>query len=327
MFELSDAEREREYSPSSAIGGNYQPYIQAYVRQSLAARESTLALGARWVDLRYGPAPSQRMDLCLPASAAVATTSAAAGVSSIARNNQGRVGLLVYIHGGYWQELSARDSLFAAAHAVAQGLAFCALDYTLAPAAKVGDIVADCRRAVQTLVAQAHIWGIDPSRIVLAGSSAGAHLAAMVCLPALEGPVSAAPGSAAAAVQLDSAAQVATEAWRPRAVVLLSGIYVLAPLIGTSINEALGMDDKEAQALSPALLDLRGFPAVLVAWGEIETQAFKQQSQRFAGLLHAQGTRCEAHQVAGRNHFDIALDLADPHTPLGQRTLALFDHT
>ncbi len=326
MLELNDAEREREYSPSSAIGGNYQPYIQAYVQQSLAARERTQALGARWVELRYGPTPSQRMDLCVPASVARSTPGAVPPAASDACPSQGGIGLLVYIHGGYWQELSARDSLFAAAHAVAHGLAFCALDYTLAPAAKVGEIVAECRRAVQTLVAQASTWGIDPGRIVLAGSSAGAHLAAMACLPALEGPALAASGSAVGAAQRHEEAQLPTEAWRPRAVVLLSGIYELAPLIGTSINQALGLDDAQARALSPALLGLHGFPEALLAWGEIETQAFKQQSQHFAALLHAQGTPCEALQAAGRNHFDIALDLADPETPLGRRTLALFDH-
>lgn len=327
MFELNDAEREREYSPSSAIGGNYQPWIQAYVQQSLAARERTQALGARWVELRYGSAPSQRMDLCLPRSAMAAGPCAVPEASAVAGDGHGGVGLLVYIHGGYWQELSARDSLFAAAHAVAHGLAFCALDYTLAPAAKLGDIVAECRRAVQTLVAQARKWGVDPSRIVLAGSSAGAHLAAMVCLPAPEGPVLAEPVLAAAVAHGGAAVPASTTAWRPRAVVLLSGIYVLTPLIGTSINQALGLDDSEAQALSPALLDLRGFPEALLAWGEIETRAFKQQSQHFAALLHAQGMHCESLQVAERNHFDIALDLADPGTLLGRRTLALFDHT
>ena len=41
-------EREREYSPSSCIGGNYQPFIAAYKTQSSDARAHCQRLGATW---------------------------------------------------------------------------------------------------------------------------------------------------------------------------------------------------------------------------------------------------------------------------------------
>ncbi len=280
---LAQAERERAYSPSSCIAGNYQPFIAAYAEQSLAARVRTLGLGARWLDVRYGAEAAQRMDLCLPAAQGSAGT-----------------GLLVFVHGGYWQELSARNSLFAAAHCVEHGLAFCALDYTLAPQASIAEIVAECRAAMQVLHAQAPQWGIDPARIVVAGSSAGAHLAAMTCL---------APG------------------WKPHAGVLLSGIFQLEPLVGTSINQALGLDVQEARAQSPLLQPVQGFPQTLLCWGQIETDAFKAQSQHFAHALQTAGTPCAMMEVATRNHFDLALDLADPRTTLGRHTLSLLGVT
>lgn len=286
---LDDAQRERAYSPSSCIGGDYRPFVAAYAEQSRAAHTRARALGARWQEVRYGSAGAQRMDLCLPPAAPA----------------QG-AGVLVFIHGGYWQELSARDSLFAAAQCAERGLAFCALDYTLAPAAGVGDIVAECRAALQTLATQAAQWGIDAARIVVAGSSAGAHLAAMCCL-----------------ARWQDASGEWPRPFEPRAAVLLSGIYRLDPLVGTSINDALGLNVAQAQALSPALHALRGFPPALVCWGEIETDAFKAQSRRFAAALQAQGRPCHSMEVAARNHFDLALDLADPGTALGQRTFDL----
>jgi arylformamidase len=275
-------EREREYSPSSCIGGDYQPFIAAYEAQSLEARRLTESRGARWHELRYGDAPAQRIDLCLPAQA----------------SPMQRVPLLVFIHGGYWQELSARDSLFAAAGCVEAGLAFAAIDYTLAPQAGVPQIVRECGAAIEALAACGPSLGFDPRHIVVAGSSAGAHLAAMAALPgAVQAPL--------------------------RGVVLVSGIYDLRPLVGTSINDALGLDEATARQVSPALHSVRGFPRTVVAWGAVETREFKRQSREFAAQLQKEGTACETVEIPARNHFDVILDLANPGTLLGARTLAL----
>ena len=111
---------------------------------------------------------------------------------------------------------------------------------------------------------------------------------------------------------------------RPRSVVLVSGIYALEPLIGTTVNAALGLDAAAARALSPLLHPLVGFPSAVLCWGEIETQAFKTQSLDFAAALRRAGTPCTAFEVPQRNHFDVVLDLADTGTTLGRRMLDLF---
>ena len=280
---LAPEARERAYSPSSCIGGDYQPFIDAYVRESEAAAQRASALGGTWLWSAYGDAPSQRIALCLPPRAAI-------------RSPQKGAPLLVFIHGGYWQELSALDSRFAAAACVERGVAFAAVDYTLAPKASVGAIVGECRAAMHWLAAHAHEWSIDASRIVVAGSSAGAHLAAMAALPG------------------------ATTMPPPAAVVLVSGIFELEPLIGTGINDALAMSAADARAQSPALAMLDGFAPALVAWGAVETDAFKHQSRHFAAALGRAGTACATLEVAARNHFDVVLDLADPSSALGRAT-------
>jgi arylformamidase len=281
------AEREREYSPSSCIGGDYRPFVAAYRERSAAARRATLARGARWQRHAYGPGPAQGIELCLPPQQEANATA-----------------LLLFVHGGYWQELSAADSLFAAEACVARGFAFAALDYTLAPAATVATIAEECSRAFSWLVAHAAGLGLDARRIVIAGSSAGAHLAAMTAL--------AAAGSAGAVA--------------PHAMVLVSGIYWLEPLIGTSIDQALQLSPASARAASPGLMPvttLAAAPPALLCWGEVETAAFKQQGRAFAAHLRAAGARCEDFEAPGRNHFDVILDLADGSTPLGTRVMAL----
>ena len=283
---LSLEEREREYSPSSCIGGNYAPFLDEYATLSKAALES----GSRHVELAYGSAAAHKLDLFLPEP----------------NDSDQLPPLLLFIHGGYWQELSKASSLFAARDCTAAGIAFAAIDYTLAPQACVHDMVLECRQALRWLHQHAQELGFDPERIVVAGSSAGAHLAAMCCLRAWED---------------DADLPVGT----PAAAILVSGVYELEPLIGTSINEALSLDLASAQAVSPQGLDLTGFPPSIISWGEVETSEFKRQSQSFADALQSQGAlRLPLIEVPARNHFNVILDLARPNTSLGDATHALF---
>ncbi|MGG5151008.1 alpha/beta hydrolase [Alcaligenes aquatilis] len=283
---LSAQEREREYSPSSCIGGNYAPYIEDYATLSAAALQS----GSRHTELAYGSAAAHKLDLFLPAP----------------RDSESLPPLLLFIHGGYWQELSKASSLFSAPDCTNAGIAFAAIDYTLAPQASVHDIVLECRQALRWLYEHGKELGFDPQRIVVSGSSAGAHLAAMCCLRGWKDDPDLPVGAPAAAV-------------------LVSGIYDLQPLIGTSINEALSLDVDSARAISPQLLDLNGFPPTIVSWGEIETSAFKRQSQAFADVLNALGAQyLPPIEMPARNHFDVIVDQARPNTRLGDATQALF---
>jgi arylformamidase len=265
---LSDLDRESEYSPSSCIGGDYLPFVRAYTSLSVKAVAETQACNAQWVRLGFGNQPHQFIDLCVPVVA------------------DGLVPVVVFIHGGYWQELSSDDSLFAATAFTGAGTAFAAINYTLAPAASLDDIVTECGNALKMLADRASEFNIDTSRVVVCGSSAGAHLAAMT----------------AGVIPL-------------RGVVLVSGIYWLEPLIGTSINDALALDVDAARRNSPGLLPVGQFPPAVVCWGEIETSEFKRQSREFADRLREAG-RVEMFEVPDRNHFDVILDLADTNSML-----------
>jgi arylformamidase len=290
---LSLEEREREYSPSSCIGGDYRPFLAAYSTLSRQSHADAVAAGGVWRRLSYGTKSSQGIDICLPKRDVVAA----------------KTSLLIFIHGGYWQELSAADSHFAAAGCIANGHAFAAIDYTLAPQATVAEIIQECRVAVRYVMLHADELGIDAAHIVLAGSSAGAHLAAMAALPAV----------------LDN------EPSNPQpiqACILVSGVYDLQPLVGTSINDAIGLTLESAKNVSPALISLNNFPKhSIVCYGDNETAEFKRQSNDFAGLLSHAGVNCSSFEVSNRNHFDVIFDLSNDQTPLGKHALALLKLT
>ena len=207
-----------------------------------------------------------------------------------------RPGLLVFIHGGYWQELSKNESAFLAPVWCDIGIAHAVVGYTLAPQASLHQIVAECVSAITWLQAHAGELGFDARRIVVAGSSAGAYLAA-ACARAATHPLA--------------------------GVVLVSGIYDLAPLLDTSINAALGLQPADVPLLNLRAADIAKTP-VVVAWGEVETSEFKRQSRELARDIQACCGACAVFEIPGRNHFDVVHALADSGAPLFQATLDLF---
>jgi len=279
---LTDAAREREYSPSSCVGGDLQPFLAEYSERSAASRSWCRQQGFDLQTLNYGPLDSQSIDVVTPGGDPAP--------------------LVVFIHGGYWQELSKLDSFGPAQGLLSRGVAYAAVDYTLAPSATLEEIIAECRQAMAMIREAADELGIDAQRIVVAGSSAGAHLTAMV--------------------SLDPDAS-----WRPAAMVLLSGIYELEPLVGTPINNALDLDLEASHRSSPARLRITSPPSTLVAWGANETDQFKRQSRLFAQSLLAAGAQTIEHEVAGRNHFDILTDLGREASELGAAVHRLIEST
>lgn len=282
---LSDSDRERAYSPSSCLpDGDYRPFVESYRAESIRSRALVEASGSATIQtLRYGDGIAQTIDIAVP------------------NDVSGEVPVLVFFHGGYWQELSKAESFFPAWSAIEQGWAYAAVDYTLAPEATLDEIVDECRQAMETVRSEAARLGLDPSQIVVAGSSAGAHLAAMVGL-----------------TQRSRHARLA-------GAVLVSGVYDLEPLLGTSINEALGLDRATALRNSPLFADVAGFPTTVLAYGDNETSEFMTQTLSFAHLLEAAGVEVSAVCVEDRNHFDVIMDLAEPDSVLGSLVATMMD--
>ncbi len=268
--------RDREYSPSVLVS-DLSWYLREYAARSAQARK-TLS----WRVCAYGPSPAEQL-IFFPAAEPDAP-------------------LHVYIHGGYWQELSKEDSCFAAPDFVARGAAFAAIGYGLAPAHRLDEIVAMVRRGVRWLYDNAPGLSVDPGSIFLSGSSAGAHLVAM-CL--LDHPD---PGSVRLADVVHGAS-------------LLSGVYDLEPLVRTYVGEAMGLTAAEAVRNSPVRLPHGRFPPLIIARGENETKAFADQHDRFVRALHDAAAPVTDMVVTPRNHFDLPFELGDPASPLGRATL------
>jgi acetyl esterase/lipase len=86
--------------------------------------------------------------------------------------------LIVWVHGGAWRAGSKSDVPHARFTSLGFGVA--SVDYRLSPVAKFPAQVHDIKGAIRYLRAKAELYGYDPAKIVIAGSSAGGHLAALV---------------------------------------------------------------------------------------------------------------------------------------------------
>lgn len=136
-----------------ADGASY-PSKWAALAQDFRAHMS--AEGRAELDVRYGPAQREMLDLFHPA-----------GVAK---------GLAFFVHGGYWMAFDKSSWSHLAAGALKRGWAVCLPSYTLAPEARIADIGRQVAAAIK--FAADRVQG--PLR--LAGHSAGGHLVTrMVC--------------------------------------------------------------------------------------------------------------------------------------------------
>ncbi len=194
------------------------------------------------------------------------------------------VGLMVFIHGGYWHLFGPRDFSHLAAGALARGFAVAMPGYTLAPAARIGAMV----REIAVAVGEASRRVAGP--ILIAGHSAGGHLAARM---ACEG-----------VLHEDVAERVAV-------VMPISPLSDLGPLRETSMNADLKIDAMEAMDESPAfLLNDEAMPVHVWVGGD-ERPAFLDQA-RWLG----EGWGVPVTVEADKHHFDVIEGLERADSPL-----------
>lgn len=274
-------ELDRQFSARGTVP-DITPFVTAYRTES----ERMVATLPSVRDVAYGPSPDETLDIFpVPGTA--------------------RAPVFVFLHGGYWRALSKDDSCFMAENFARHGIAVVAVNYGLAPDTTIPEIVAQVRRSVAWVWRNGAAHGLDPARIVVAGSSAGGHLTGMVLARGWH---------AAAGVPEDVV----------KGAFPVSGLFDLSLIPRTHINEWARLDDATARAASPLFhLPERGCPLVL-AYAASETAEFKRQSHAYRDAWAAKGFPVRCFEVPERNHFDVILDWMSPGTALTRAALELF---
>lgn len=211
--------------------------------------------------------------------------------------------LHVFIHGGYWQALDKAEQSFVARCLTEDGISVALLNYPLCPDVTLDAIVAEVRQAILWLSRNAASLGADPSRMTISGHSAGGHLVAML-------------------MATDWTAAGARDPIR--AGVAVSGVFELAPLIDTTINQKVGIDEAVAARMSPSRLKPSSRAPLLLVVGEKESHdGFHWQTDELIYRWQDAGPRLERLTLAGADHFTVLEGYADRASPLYRRLLPL----
>lgn len=139
--------------------------LAAVMEPHVPAAEVTERRGMRYPVANARPgSTSKKLDLFLPAEAS------------------GPLPLVVWIHGGAWLSGSRNDVEPYLRILAGRGWAAAGVDYTVSPRGIYPQAVREVTAAVAFLRERSAEFGLDPHRIVLAGDSAGAQLAAQLAV-------------------------------------------------------------------------------------------------------------------------------------------------
>jgi len=278
---MSPAELDRQYNPRMTVP-DHTDFLLRWARRSAEVRARLQCE----TDLRYGVTPAETIDV-FPAAHVGAP-------------------LFAFLHGGYWRALDKSDFSFLAPAFVDAGVTLAVVNYGLAPAVGIEEIVR------QTLRACAWLWrneaglGADPKRLYVGGHSAGGHLTAMMV----------------AAKWSCYARDLPDDLFRGG--VCISGLYDLTLLAQAPfLREVLNLDESGARHVSPvSYRPARNVP-LLTAVGALESGEFRRQNS----LIARTWPHCPVRDVAmpGKHHFSIVEALGDADSALFGETRRFMD--
>lgn len=216
--------------------------------------------------------------------------------------------LIVFLHGGFWilGDLDSHDRT-ARLLALTADAAVLAVHYRRAPEAKWPAAVDDAVEAVRWATSRAELLDIDPTRVAVAGDSAGGNLAALAALRLRLSGAHVPRAMLLAYPNLDLALT------QPSVLATGSGWGLEAEDLAWAVEQWLpaGIDPAAPEVSPLSVQDLHGLPPALVVTAEYDP--LRDEGDVFAAALAAAGVpvvhRCEAGMVHG---FLQGVDLISP---------------
>jgi arylformamidase len=267
---------EYQYNPRVSVP-EYPELAKLRAAQARKVRESAKS----WLNVAYGNSPRERLDI-------YAADKAGGPV-------------LVYIHGGYWRSGSKEDNCNFVPTFTRRGATVVLVEYDLCPSVTVTDIVRQTRAAIGWTHKNITRYGGDPSRLFVAGHSAGGHLTAMALAHdwTKDGlPNDLIKGAAAT-----------------------SGVYDLEMVMRISVQEQVRMTPEVARQNSPLLLPPQVKCPLLIAVGGAEPKGWQQMSEDYYQFCKDNGVEATYLVEPEANHYTITERLLDDRRPVTQAML------
>ena len=200
--------------------------------------------------------------------------------------------ILIFIHGGYWRGLDKKSYSFIAEPFVKNNLTVCVINYRLIPAVTMKTLIEDVSNAINWIIKEAHTYNGNPNKITLSGHSAGGHLALITYL-----------------INENLRANI-------KAICSLSGIFDLAPIKNSYLNETLLLSDNDVVDYSVLNKDLSVIKCpVLLSVGLNETDLFIEESKKLYDKNKSKAL-IQYYGYEGLNHYQIVHKLGEKQSPL-----------
>lgn len=202
--------------------------------------------------------------------------------------------VVVFFYGGGWEEGDRARYRFVGTALAGRGIVTLIPDYRVYPQVRFPDFLDDGARAVRWARDHAREFGGDPSRIVLVGHSAGAHIAAMLTFDP----------QWLAKIGLDSRRDLAGMAG-------LAGPYDFLPLHSETLMDIFGPEPGRPLS-QPINFVAGGEVPVFLATGAEDASVDPANSARFAARIRAHGGRADTRSYKNISHRTIVGAIAPP---------------
>lgn len=198
--------------------------------------------------------------------------------------------VIVWFYGGSWNSGTREGYNFAGRALAAQGFVTVVADYRLVPEVRFPGFVEDGAAAVRWVRANIGEYGGDGERIVVAGHSAGAYIAAMLA---------------------NDPQWLGDDREALAGLVGLAGPYDFYPFDVPSTVEAFGQWP-EPSATQPITFADQTAPPALLLTGEDDTTVKPRNSEALSAKLSEAGIDAQMIRYADVDHVDIVAALARP---------------
>lgn len=198
--------------------------------------------------------------------------------------------VIVFFYGGSWSSGERQGYAFVGRALAARGFVVVVPDYRLVPEVTYPGFVEDGAAAVRWVRTNARTYGGDRDRIVLAGHSAGAYIAAML---AVDG------------------RWLGPERAALRGLIGLAGPYDFAPFTAASSQAAFGAWPRPEETQPVTHADAGSPPALLLTGAE-DTTVKPRNSDALAAALRRAGVAAEVRRYPGIGHIGILTAVARP---------------
>ena len=257
---------DRDYDVENSVP-DFMVYANWYVSESARARHDF----AFHANVPFGPTRAEHADI-YPARRPGAP-------------------VLVFIHGGYWRMLTAKEFSFVASGFMPHDVTVVVANYDLCPGVSIPEIARQMRALISWCARNITAYHGDPRNLSVCGHSAGGHLATMCALTDW------------------SDYGLPTDTLR--SVIPVSGLFDLEPISRSFMQPELQISDRDISEASPIRL-MRPVPThMLISHGSEEPAGFVSQSEAFLTAWREAGNTADIFALPGRNHFDAITDLGD----------------